>query len=111
MSESIARLSIDQSSFATRANLKVSASYSLTRLQDGKKIIKGTVNTVASYNILSSDFATIVAEDNARKLAITQLAELLHTRLGVHFKISAPDQSSSTSSPSDAKSTKYGYPN
>lgn len=109
LSESIGQLSVDQSGFASRANLNLTAAYIMTKAKSAEPVIEGNVATVASYNILSSDFATLSAEENARKLAVKRLAELLQTRLAVHFKISAPEQPASR--PSNPNGINYGYPN
>ena len=113
LSEGIAQLAVDQSSFATRANLRLFGQYTLVQRSNEATIISGTVNTVASYNILSSDFATQTAQANARKLAVIELAKLLRTRVAVHFKAQAPQQNRTSKKPFGQSSgqTNYGYPN
>lgn len=86
LSESISTLAVEESSFATRANLNLSASFQLVRNADSAILVDGSLKTVSSYNILSSDFATISAKNDARERAVEDLAATLHTRLGIYFK-------------------------
>lgn len=85
LSESTAQMAVERNSFATRANLTLSAQYHLVRTADGVQLADGDVRAVASYNILSSEYATLVAEDDARKRAITAVAADIQTRLAVYF--------------------------
>jgi len=112
LTESMTSLAIDQTQFATRSNLHLISAYQLTRISDHASIISGTLETVASYNILSSDFANLAAQANARKLAIIDLARSLRSRIAVHFKINAP-KPPTANAPSRRRSSNvnYGYPN
>lgn len=85
LSEGLAQLAVEESAFATRANLTLSSAYSLVRSADGLEILAGTADSVASYNILSSDFATQSAQSNARERAIVNLAQTIRQRLAVYF--------------------------
>ena len=92
LSESRSELAVEQSAFATRANLTLTSAYRLVRNADSFEILSGTANSVASYNILSSDFATQSAQSNARERAVVNLAQTIRQRLAVHF-LSAAGQS------------------
>ncbi len=81
--EAITKVAIDKASFATRANLRVTANFRLLRNQDNKQITAGNPFAVASYNILNSDFATLAARADARKRAVENLADDIHTRLAI----------------------------
>ncbi|MBL4614423.1 MAG: hypothetical protein JKY27_06070 [Magnetovibrio sp.] len=85
LTESIATLAVEESAFATRANLHLRAQFQLINKTDRKQLLDGTVKTVSSYNILSSDFATISARKDARKRAVEDLAASLQTRLAIYF--------------------------
>lgn len=85
LNESLSTLAVEESAFATRANLSLSAHYTLIQLADNAQLLDGTAKTVASYNILSSDFATIAAKDDARERAILELADTLRTRMAIYF--------------------------
>lgn len=86
IAESISQLAIERDAFATRANLRLTATYNLVRIADGLSLNSGDLKTVASYNILSSDFATLRAEQNARQNAVQNLAADLYTRLATYFQ-------------------------
>ncbi|PCI40606.1 MAG: hypothetical protein COB46_06545 [Rhodospirillaceae bacterium] len=112
LSEGIASLAVNQSAFVTRSNLHLTASYQLMRLSDNAIILSGSARTVASYNILSSDFATLTARANARKLAVVDVAKILQTHIAAHFKTAARPVSRSPA-PYGGQNGKinYGYPN
>jgi len=112
LSESIGVLAVDQASFATRANLYLNGDYQLVRLSDHLEVISGSAKTVASYNVLSSDYATLQAQANARELAVKDLSHILQSRLAVHFKTKAPKvQKSNQSNGQGSGQINYGYPN
>ncbi|MBF0251846.1 MAG: hypothetical protein HQL35_14590 [Alphaproteobacteria bacterium] len=85
LSEGVTLLAVDQSSFGTRANLRLNAQYTLTRRQDGATLAKGDASMVSSYNVLSSEFATLAAEEKARERAVEELASILRTRAALYF--------------------------
>lgn len=85
LSESISDVAIDRAAFATRANLSLTASYKLVRNADGLQLNTGNLTTVASYNVLTSDFATHAARTDARNRAIETLADDIQARLALYF--------------------------
>lgn len=85
VSESIGSLGVRKSAFATRANLTLHANYSLSPLPMGNQLLKGNDSIIVSYNILDSDFATLMAEKDARARAVRELAQVIRTRLGAYF--------------------------
>ncbi len=85
ISESIASLGIRKSAFATRANLTLSVNYQLSPLPTGDQILTGNESIIVSYNILDSDFATLMAEKSARARAVRELAQAIRTRLAGQF--------------------------
>ena len=86
LDESVSTLAVERNAFATRANLSLSANYLLTRRADHATLTSGTVKSVASYNILASDFATKAAKDDSRNRAIQDVADTLRTRLAIYFQ-------------------------
>lgn len=85
LKEAVRKLAVERNSFATRANLMLTATYSLTRISDGRQLTNGHPRSVASYNILSSQYATLAAQTDARARAIDALADDIHARLASHF--------------------------
>ncbi|OEJ64121.1 LPS assembly lipoprotein LptE [Magnetovibrio blakemorei] len=84
--ESITELAVERDASATRGNLTLTAKYSLERAANGQTMTSGSTKTVSSYNILTSDFATFSAENDARSRAIDDLAETMRMRLAIYFQ-------------------------
>ncbi|MHA1565988.1 MAG: LPS assembly lipoprotein LptE [Alphaproteobacteria bacterium] len=82
LSESKQNLAVRRDDTATLANLILSANYILTA-STGDELLTGTVQSFNSYNISSSDFATIAAETDARARAARDLAEGITIRISV----------------------------
>lgn len=76
-------LAIRKDDVATRANLVVVAQFQLIRASDATVIYTGTATSTNSYNILRSDFATISAENDARRRATVQIADEIRTQLAI----------------------------
>ncbi len=85
VSESVASLGVRKSAFATRANLTLRINYRLSRIPGGGTVVAGKEAIIVSYNILDSDFATLMAEKNARARAVRELAQAIRTRLAAQF--------------------------
>lgn len=81
--ESLQDLAIRKDEVATRANLIMVAAFTVTSRGDGKRVFNGNVRSVNSYNILTSDFATLSAREDARRRAVQQLASGIKQRLSV----------------------------
>ncbi len=90
LSQSKKTLAVQKSAFATRANLTISANFSLIAIGAGavlmpKALFSSKSSIISSYNVLDSDFATVIAERNARTQAVRELADNIRTRLAVYF--------------------------
>jgi LPS-assembly lipoprotein len=85
LSESRQELGIRKDETATRANLNLSVRFTLSSTRTGHQLYRGHVNSVSSYNILTSPFATGFSEANARARALRELADGIRTRLGIYF--------------------------
>ena len=87
LKEAIAELAIRKDETATRANLVVTANFRLIALRDPSfKSFSGQSISTNSYNILASDFATLSAENDARKRALRSLAEQIRLRVAAALK-------------------------
>ncbi|MBL4741098.1 MAG: hypothetical protein JKY12_08875 [Sneathiella sp.] len=85
LSERKQGLAIDTDDSTNRYNLTIYAKYSLLD-STGKEIIyRGTAQSIASYNVVSSDFANLSAEINARKRSALVVAEEIHRQLSVYL--------------------------
>lgn len=83
--EAFQRFAIDKAEFATRAAYRLNASYNLFEPDGQKPIHSGRVVAISSYNILRSDYATLVAEQDARGRAVEQIANDIRTGLALYF--------------------------
>lgn len=82
LTESKAGLAIKKDETATRANLTITARFNLVALQNSQLgSFKGEAFSTNSYNILTSDFATLSAERDARERALRSLAEEIRLRV------------------------------
>ena len=85
LSESKSELAVRKTAFATRANLEVTAGFTLFDYQSGKNVTSGTSSISVSFNILASEYGTSVAIKDARTNAVRELAEDIRIRLGVYL--------------------------
>lgn len=83
ISESRQDLAVRKDDSATRANLSLVANFQV--LQPGAEgpLFSGAATAVVSHNILTSDFATISAREDARRRGVRQLADRIKERLSV----------------------------
>lgn len=89
LSESIREIGLQEDETASRANLTVDATFTLTERTSGRLLYRGRARSVNSYDILENQFASQVAENEARRRGITQVADEIKERLGVYFAVSA----------------------
>jgi LPS-assembly lipoprotein len=85
LDQSTQRLAIEKDAFATRANLTLLAKYSLQDPDSREIVLSGKSLVVSSYNILDSEFATLMAEKDAKARAAREIAHDIRTRLAAFF--------------------------
>ena len=85
LSEKTEKLAIAQDETATCANLRLSATFTLTLLNSKAVVMKGRSNSANSYNIVDSQYATYVSENDARERALRELSEDIRLRLAAYF--------------------------
>lgn len=83
--ESRQELGIRKDETATRANLRTVATFQLLKPGLNKPLFKGHSESTNSFNIVDSDFATLVAEGDARQRAARRLSDEIATRLAIYF--------------------------
>ncbi len=93
LSESRRELGIRKDETATRANLILSASFTLREFGSDRVLLQGRTSSVNSFNILTSQFATSFSESDARKRALRELSDNIRTRLGIYFSADRGDTS------------------
>ena len=81
--ERLNELGIQKDDVATRANLILDATFRVTEDQNGQSIYIGRSRSVSSYDILTSDFATLSALRDARRRGVKTLAQNIKSRISV----------------------------
>ena len=76
-------LAIRKDDSATRANLSLNAVFHVLQPGGKEPLFNGAATAVVSHNILTSDFATISAREDARRRGVRQLADRIKERLSV----------------------------
>ncbi|EWY41333.1 hypothetical protein N825_27740 [Skermanella stibiiresistens SB22] len=84
LSPSIAKLGIALDDSATRAELTVLANYTLRNAQ-GAAVLSGTTTSVSNFNILLSQYATLIGEQDAYDRSVSQISEDITRRLSLYF--------------------------
>lgn len=79
-------LDITIDSDATRGQLILSTNINLTDKQTGKSVLSRQVRSIASYNILASEFTNRVSEQSTRENALNDIARQIEEQLALHFK-------------------------
>jgi len=77
-------LGIQADATSTRTLLDVTANYSLKDAQ-GKEILKGAAHSVATFNKISDQYATLAAHDSAVERTVNEIAEQIVNRLSIYF--------------------------
>ncbi len=86
LDEAFQELSIRKDATATRANFRAFATFRLYRLEDLKEVaFIGDTDAVTSYNIVESDYATLVARDDARERALRLVADRVATEVALYL--------------------------
>ncbi len=85
LTENKVPLGIRKDETATRANMIQTAFYTLQEMSSNVVVDRGTVQSTTSYNIVDSDFGTIMAERDARTRGVDQLAESITLRVALYF--------------------------
>lgn len=81
--ESSARLGLQKDETATRASLTVVAQFTLADADTGKAIFRGTSRSLSNYDVVISDFATVVAENDAREKVLRAISQDITYRLAL----------------------------
>jgi LPS-assembly lipoprotein len=69
----------------TRYNYTLQARYDLIPTDAGQAVKSGNISALAAYNVATSPYATVVAEQDASSRAAGDIAERLRVELAVFF--------------------------
>ena len=73
----------------TRYNYYLTARYELISTATNKPVKSGIARTITSYNVVTSPYATVVAEKDAQSRAARDVAETIRTELAVYLREAA----------------------
>lgn len=93
LTEGKENLAVRRDATATRANLTITASYTLRPSGTNEVLTSGSIRSVNSYDILTSDFATLAAEADARRRATRDIADAIVDRLAIFLARNARPRS------------------
>ncbi|HWM60924.1 MAG TPA: LPS assembly lipoprotein LptE, partial [Rhizomicrobium sp.] len=85
LNESQQGIALQNDATITRYNNTLDARYTLSDAQ-GNVLTTGTQKELSAYNVVTSPYATLVAEQDASKRAAQDVAERIHLDLGVWFR-------------------------
>ena len=85
LTESTSNIALRRDTSATRANLTLTASYSLVQNGAKEALYSGAVRSVNSYDILSTEneFGTLTSREEARRRAARDIADQIALRLAL----------------------------
>jgi LPS-assembly lipoprotein len=83
LNESTQQLAVQKNQLATRANYRLNANYYL--MEGGNRLFASSRSVISSYNILSADFSTLTASQDAQARATRELADAISTSLAIYF--------------------------
>jgi LPS-assembly lipoprotein len=86
LAETVQDTAIQRTAFAVRANLVLTANYTLYDAATRAPILTGSTVSTASYSHQTAEYGTLAAEKDARERAVRDVAEDIRVRLGVYFK-------------------------
>src|SRR5262249_45233008 len=84
--ERLSKLDITKTSDATRGQLRMTAKMVLVDRANNQKILERELKATASYNIVGSEFANRITQEDARRNAIQDLARQAEMQLDLYLK-------------------------
>jgi LPS-assembly lipoprotein len=82
----VARTGIQITEEATRARLTVNSKFALKDAATQATLYQGTEQSVNSYNVADSQFATMSAENDAAFRAVREVSDSIRIRLAIYFE-------------------------
>ena len=92
LEESSSNLGVKKSAVVTRGNLRVSATFTLSKMArlttgiEAKKLVTATVISISSYDIPQAQYTALAALKDAQTRALKEIADNIRTRLGIYFR-------------------------
>lgn len=86
LSVSLARTGIQITEEATRARLTVQVTFQLYEAGTDRILYSGTEQSINSYNVVDSQYATLSAENDAARRAVREISDSVRLRLALYFQ-------------------------
>ena len=84
--ETLSELDITISSDSTRGQLRMDTKMTLSDYETREVLLERNIHALSSYNILGSEFATRVSEQNTRENVLNDLARQIENHTVLYFK-------------------------
>ncbi len=85
LTESKSGVAVSKNKFSTRSNYSIQASYQMVRVADGAPLFSDSVSLTGSYNVLSSEYGTQIAEKDVKARLIRELAKSIANRVALRL--------------------------
>lgn len=83
-------LAIQDDASITRYNYRLSADWLLVAIGSDKAAASGHAQTTASYNVVDSEYATLIARKDAEERAAREIAEQIKLKIAIALSRPAP---------------------
>jgi LPS-assembly lipoprotein len=77
---------VEPDASVTRYSLLLDANYKLIDLTNNAVVLQGSTEAISAYNVLESEYATLVARRDAERRAARMLSDDLSLRLALFFR-------------------------
>jgi len=79
-------VSLSRDNTTSRTSITTSAKFTLVDSATGKPVFTATSRATDAYDVLVSDYATLVSRDDAVNRALREISDDIRTRLAVYFQ-------------------------
>ena len=84
--ENVVDFDITIDSDATRRQLTLTTKMALIDAQSKQSVLTRDISAITSYNVLESEYSTIVTEQSAREAALNEIARQIELQIALHLK-------------------------
>ncbi|MGE5539746.1 MAG: LPS assembly lipoprotein LptE [Gemmatimonas sp.] len=95
-------VALSRDNTTSRTNITAIANFVLSEPATNRPVLKGVVRATSSYDVMQSDYATLVSREDAVNRTLREVSDEMRTRLAVYFtdrKTRGPEAAAKTSSP------------
>jgi LPS-assembly lipoprotein len=79
-------VSLSRDTTTSRTSITTTAKYSLSETASGKLLFSSTSRGTDAYDVLVSDYGTLVSQDDAVKRALREVSSDMRTQIAVYFR-------------------------